>query len=228
MEKGSFPYYYSKTYSHGYAEALVTPFNERCYTFAGWYDNEKLEGEPIDSIPKGSIGDKEFWSKWVLNDDPACQESSSSSVTPQSSSASVSSSSEEQKSSSSVNQSSSSSTVESSSSSAKSSSSSGISSSSSAKSSSSSAKSSSSGKSSSSSKTNSIAPVWNVNMVVSIAGRNIHIDGAEVGMPLALLDMQGRVIYAGRTGAPSVDLQVPNPGSYLVKIGYNMKQVRIK
>ena len=65
-------------------------------------------------------------------------------------------------------------------------------------------------------------------MVVTTAGRNIHIDGARIGMPLALLDMQGRVIHAGRTGAPSVDLQVPNPGSYLVKIGNSMKLVRIK
>ena len=201
MEKGSFPYYYSKTYSHGYAEALVTPFNERCYTFAGWYDNEKLEGEPIDSIPKGSVGDKEFWSKWILKDDSTCLESSSS-----------------------VIQSSSSSTVVSSSSSLVTPKSS---SSSTSVSSSSSAKSSSSGKSSSS-KTNRIAPVWDVNLVVSAVGRNIHIDGAEVGMPLALFDMQGRVIHVGRTGAPSVDLQVPNPGSYLVKIGNNMKLVRIK
>ena len=199
MEKGSFPYYYSKTYSHGYAEALVTPFNERCYTFAGWYDNEKLEGEPIDSIPKGSIGNKEFWSKWILKDDSTCLESSSSSV--------VSSSSEQK----------SSSSVESSSSSSEKSSSSSVT-----------PKSSSSSAKSSSSKTTHIALVWDMNMVVSTAGRNIHIDGAEVGMPLALFDMQGRVIYAGRIGAPVVNLQVPNFGSFLVKIGYNVKLVRVK
>jgi hypothetical protein len=65
-------------------------------------------------------------------------------------------------------------------------------------------------------------------MVVTTAGRNIHIDGARIGMSLALFDMQGRVIHAGRTGAPSVDLQVPSSGSYLVKIDNSMKHVRVK
>jgi hypothetical protein len=65
-------------------------------------------------------------------------------------------------------------------------------------------------------------------MVVTTAGRNIHIDGARVGMPLALFDMQGSVIYTGRTSASSMDLQVPSSGSYLVKIGYSMKHVRVK
>ena len=226
LDKGSFPYWYDKQYSHGRATELVTPNHPRCYTFAGWYDNEGLEGEPIDSIPKGSIGVKEFWSKWTLDDTESCQEISSSSVA--SSSSEQQSSSSVSSSSSSV-QSSSSSTVVSSSSSAKSSSSSATSSSSMPESSSSSAQSSSSdAPKSSSSKTNFIAPVWDANMVVSTAGRNIHIDGARVGMPLALFDMQGRVIHVGRTVAPSVDLYVPNPGSYLVKIGSSMKLVRIK
>lgn len=233
LDKGSFPYWYDKQYSHGRATELVTPNHPRCYTFAGWYDNEGLEGEPIDSIPKGSIGVKEFWSKWTLDDTESCQEISSSSVasssSEQQSSSSVSSSSSSVLSSSSETSVSSSSKGDGGSEAAMTSSSSAPESSSGAKSSSSSAKSSSSdAPKSSSSKTNFIAPVWDVNMVVSTAGRNIHIDGARIGMPLALFDMQGRVIHAGRTGAPSVDLQVPNPGSYLVKIGSSMKLVRIK
>lgn len=205
-------------YNHCEKQRLVTP-SANCYDFQGWYDNENLEGEPVDTIPKGSVGDKEFWAKWVPNDDPACLVSSSSTVTSSSSSVSSSSSSV-QSSSSVVPQSSSSSAIVSSSSSA-------MSSSSSAKSSSSSAKSSSSGESSSS-KTNRIALVWDVNMVVTTAGRNIHIDGTDVGVPLTLFDMQGLIIHAGRTSAHSLDLQVPNSGSYLVKIGNNMKLVRVK
>lgn len=234
-----FPYWYESRYSHGSAMALVVLDDRTCYTFAGWYDNEGLEGEPIDSISKGSIGDKEFWPKWVLRDDKSCPESSSSSVvsssSEQQSSSSVSSSSSSVLSSSSDTPKSSSSSAKSSSSDAPKSSSSTVESSSSAKSSSSSAGSSSSAKSSSSnapksssSKTNHIALVWDANMVVTTAGRNIHIDGARVGMPLALFDMQGRVIYTGRTSASSMDLQVPSSGSYLVKIGYSMKHVRVK
>lgn len=198
QDKGSSPYWYSTQYSHGVAKALMTPNDERCYTFAGWYDNEDLEGEPIDSIPKGSIGNKEFWSKWVLRDDETCPESSSSSVV---------SSSSEQKSSSSVS-SSSSTTVSSSSDTPKSSSSDVL--------------------KSSSSKTVHIVHTWNAEMIITTDGRNIHIDGAQAGMQLALFDMQGRVIYTGRTGAPSVDLQVPSSGSYLVKIGNSMKHIRVK
>jgi len=37
------------------------------YKFAGWYDNERFEGDSIIYIPKGSKGDKEFWAKWTLD-----------------------------------------------------------------------------------------------------------------------------------------------------------------
>lgn len=34
------------------------------YDFEGWYDNENYTGQPIESIQKGSIGDKELYAKW--------------------------------------------------------------------------------------------------------------------------------------------------------------------
>ena len=36
-------------------------------TFAGWYDNEALDGLPVTEIPKGSTGDKTFYAKWLEN-----------------------------------------------------------------------------------------------------------------------------------------------------------------
>lgn len=177
MGKGSSPYNYSDQYSHGYAMELKTPYNDRCYTFAGWYDNENLEGKPVDSIPKGSIGDKEFWSKWILRDDKSCQEISSSSDAANSSSSEESSSSEAPK--------------------------------------------------SSSSKTIHVTHAWNTNTIITVAGRNIHIDGVLVGTRLALFDMQGSVIYAGHTSTPSVNLLVPTTGSYLLKIGNVLRNIAI-
>ena len=35
------------------------------YTFAGWYDNEELEGSPVASISATSTGNKTFYAKWV-------------------------------------------------------------------------------------------------------------------------------------------------------------------
>ncbi|MCL2283748.1 MAG: InlB B-repeat-containing protein [Fibromonadales bacterium] len=35
------------------------------YGFGGWYDNFELTGTPVNSIPLGSIGNKEFWAKWI-------------------------------------------------------------------------------------------------------------------------------------------------------------------
>lgn len=34
------------------------------YQFAGWYDNEALEGEPITTLSKGTTGNKIFYAKW--------------------------------------------------------------------------------------------------------------------------------------------------------------------
>jgi hypothetical protein len=49
-----------------------------CRDFLGWYDNEKFEGEPYDSVPNGSMGDKKFWAKFGLKDSEECKVSSSS------------------------------------------------------------------------------------------------------------------------------------------------------
>lgn len=42
---------------------LTTPIKENYY-FVGWYDNEDLIGENLNTIPVGSIGDKIFYAKW--------------------------------------------------------------------------------------------------------------------------------------------------------------------
>ncbi len=35
------------------------------YTFAGWYDNPEVTGDPITSIPAGTKGNVNLWAKWV-------------------------------------------------------------------------------------------------------------------------------------------------------------------
>jgi len=56
--------------SYTSADEVILPtassFKERDdgNAFAGWYDNEKLEGEPVTTIPAGSSGAKTFWAKW--------------------------------------------------------------------------------------------------------------------------------------------------------------------
>ena len=35
------------------------------YTFAGWYDNESLEGTPASEIPQETTGNKIFYAKWI-------------------------------------------------------------------------------------------------------------------------------------------------------------------
>lgn len=45
--------------------ALNDPAPRDGYTFAGWYDNEGLAGEPVTEIPLGSTGDKTFYAKWI-------------------------------------------------------------------------------------------------------------------------------------------------------------------
>jgi len=35
------------------------------YIFAGWFDNENLNGEPVSGITVADKGDKEYWAKWI-------------------------------------------------------------------------------------------------------------------------------------------------------------------
>ena len=47
------------------AQALPIPEREY-YSFLGWYDNADFTGEPVDTIPQGATGSKEYWGKWQL------------------------------------------------------------------------------------------------------------------------------------------------------------------
>lgn len=35
--------------------------------FAGWYDNKELSGNAVYSIAAGTLGNKEYWAKWICN-----------------------------------------------------------------------------------------------------------------------------------------------------------------
>ena len=35
------------------------------YRFAGWYDNADCNGTPVSEVVKGTVGDREFYAKWV-------------------------------------------------------------------------------------------------------------------------------------------------------------------
>lgn len=109
-------------------------------------------------------------------------------------------------------------------------------SSSSAKSSSSSAKSSSSVRSSSSSsklssssaKTSIVMQNSMPKFRVSVNSRGIQLSGAEVGTAYVLLDMQGRVLQRGCIVSASFNIAVPNVGQYFVKVGNQVRNVRVK
>jgi uncharacterized repeat protein (TIGR02543 family) len=45
---------------------LFTP-TKTGYTFMGWYDNALYEGETINWIQSGSVGNKSLYSKWAIN-----------------------------------------------------------------------------------------------------------------------------------------------------------------
>ncbi|MBD3107401.1 InlB B-repeat-containing protein [Bacillus sp. AGMB 02131] len=41
------------------------------HTFSGWYDNAELTGEAILVIPSGSLGDRQYFAKWISDEDIA-------------------------------------------------------------------------------------------------------------------------------------------------------------
>ena len=46
-------------------EDVTLPVPQRtAYSFAGWYESDRLEGEPIMAIEKGSTGNRTLYAKW--------------------------------------------------------------------------------------------------------------------------------------------------------------------
>ena len=63
---------------------------------------------------------------------------------------------------------------------------------------------------------------------VTAMNRELHVSGARVGAPMALLDIQGRVIYKGRVSSANFSLPVSMSGNFLVRIGHEVQRVRIR
>ena len=59
-------------YTYGTATALPTAqdITRAGYIFAGWYNNEALEGDAVTAIPADATGDKEYWAKWTAKQTP--------------------------------------------------------------------------------------------------------------------------------------------------------------
>ncbi len=56
-----------KEYTHGTVTTLPTDVTREGYTFAGWYDNKELTGNPMKEIPADATGDKVYWAKWTTS-----------------------------------------------------------------------------------------------------------------------------------------------------------------
>lgn len=55
-------------YTEGTGATLPTDVTRDGYTFGGWYDNADLSGEPVTAISADATGDKEYWAKWIGDD----------------------------------------------------------------------------------------------------------------------------------------------------------------
>jgi len=59
---------YASAFQYALAEvSLPSDVTRTGYTFAGWYDNSNLNGEPVTSIATTEYGNKEYWAKWDVN-----------------------------------------------------------------------------------------------------------------------------------------------------------------
>lgn len=65
-------------YDYGKGVTLPTDVTREGYTFAGWYDNEALTGNPVTAIGPTDEGDKTYWAKWnpIPGDKPVFTEPS--------------------------------------------------------------------------------------------------------------------------------------------------------
>ena len=58
--------------------------------------------------------------------------------------------------------------------------------------------------------------------------RSIQLFGADVRNAYVLLDMQGRVLQKGRVETANFNIAVPNAGRYFVKVGNQVRNVKVK
>ena len=56
-------------YTYGVGATLPTAddMDYTGHTFKGWYDNESLTGDPVTAIGGTETGNKEYWTKWEIN-----------------------------------------------------------------------------------------------------------------------------------------------------------------
>ena len=52
-------------YTPGTATALAASASKTGYNFAGWYDNDGLDGDPITTVPASETENKTYWAKWT-------------------------------------------------------------------------------------------------------------------------------------------------------------------
>lgn len=60
-----------------------------------------------------------------------------------------------------------------------------------------------------------------------VKGRSLQVTGANVGANVGLFDLQGRVIYNGRAESANFSMNVPQSGSFLLRVGTQQKIVNI-
>ncbi len=58
------------SYTYGIGATLPTDVTRSGYTFAGWYDNDALSGEPVTAISADATGDQTYWAKWTAKQTP--------------------------------------------------------------------------------------------------------------------------------------------------------------
>lgn len=73
-----------------------------------------------------------------------------------------------------------------------------------------------------------VSRLVNSNLLIKVNSRNIQISAAPVGKAYALLDMQGRVLQKGRVDSANFSIVAPRSGSFFIRIGSQIRIVRIK
>ena len=59
-------------------------------------------------------------------------------------------------------------------------------------------------------------------------GMQLNVNGAKVGSDYAVYNMQGKAVAAGITFSSNIAVNVPNAGSYIVRVGSEMSRVNVK
>ena len=63
---------------------------------------------------------------------------------------------------------------------------------------------------------------------IAVTGRNLQISGAPTGASVSVFNTLGKAVYVGKVGFNNMGVQIPQSGTYIVRVGKSISKIEIR